>query len=470
MLSALLTPEWGRRPFLDELLEWERAVESYEAASGERFSGSTKCAVVSQWAPDQVRELLWVNAEDLTQDWQRLRTAIRGYYSRGVIYSGDGMTNDGRRQPAKISALTPVQTSGPVSSGARADVPRPKKPWRQPKRPGQGQGQGQGQRWQPQKQQGQGQGQGQRRCLNCQGARHAARHCPSPRVNRRSAGNQSAAVQCRQCHKWGHYAAQCRRQIAALEGGNLISGVIAVLKKATEYVEPAELDVKKAADYVEPAKESVKMDTKCVEQEEIVEQAESGLGKTGRRSRKNSQTSSLATRVTSEQQTSRRSRKNSHTSSLAIRVTSEQQTSRRSRKKSIEEEDIVLREAFALDVPSLARARRVAFNEEIAEEMLALNEPGNSVLVDLPDWQRRYRGQDHDASWMPGDFSPDEAAPVGARSARPRPRDSMRATATTTATETMTTSNSTAAMTTTTRPLPRDSMRTTATVPLLPKP
>ena len=79
MLSALLTPEWGRRPFLDELLEWERAVESYEAASGERFSGSTKCAVVSRWAPDQVREFLRVNAEDLTQDWQRLRAAIRGY-------------------------------------------------------------------------------------------------------------------------------------------------------------------------------------------------------------------------------------------------------------------------------------------------------------------------------------------------------------------------------------------------------
>lgn len=145
MLSALLTPEWGWRPFLDELLEWERAVESYEAASGERFLGSTKCAVVSRWAPDQVRECLRVNAEDPTQDWQRLRAAIRGYYSRGVIYSGDGMTTDGRRQPAKISALTPVQTSGPVGSGARADISRPKKPWRQRKRPGQGQGQGQGQ-------------------------------------------------------------------------------------------------------------------------------------------------------------------------------------------------------------------------------------------------------------------------------------------------------------------------------------
>ena len=192
-------------------------------------------------------------------------------------------------------------------------------------------------------------------------------------MNRRSAGNQGAAVQCRRCHKWGHYAARCRRQIAALEDGNLISGVIAVPKKATEYVEPAGLDVKMFTECVEPAKESVKMDTKCVEQEEeIVEQAKSGLGKTGRRSRTKNQISSLATRVTSEQQAGRRSRKNSQTSSLAIRATSEQQTGRRSRENSIQEEDIVLREALALDVRSLARARSDAFNEEIAEAMKAL--------------------------------------------------------------------------------------------------
>ena len=76
------------------------------------------------------------------------------------------MTADGRRQPAKINALTPVQTGGPVGSDTKADASRPKKPWRQPKKQGQGQGQGQGQKWQPQKQQGQGQNQGQRRCSN----------------------------------------------------------------------------------------------------------------------------------------------------------------------------------------------------------------------------------------------------------------------------------------------------------------
>ena len=66
----------------------------------------------------------------------------------------------------------------------------------------------------------------------------------------------------------------------------------------------------------------------------------------------------------------------------------------------------MLREALALDVPSLARARRDVFNEEVAEAMVALNEPRKSVLVDLPDSRRRYRGLDHDASWMPGDSRP----------------------------------------------------------------
>ena len=73
----------------------------------------------------------------------------------------------------------------------------------------------------------------------------------------------------------------------------------------------------------------------------------------------------------------------------------------------------MLREALALDVSSWARARHDVFNEEIAEAMAALNEPGNSVFVDLPDSRRRFRGQDHDASWMPGGFSPDEGDPGG---------------------------------------------------------
>ena len=46
MLAALLTPVWGQKPFLDELLDWERSIENYEAASGEAFAGRTRCADV----------------------------------------------------------------------------------------------------------------------------------------------------------------------------------------------------------------------------------------------------------------------------------------------------------------------------------------------------------------------------------------------------------------------------------------
>ena len=81
--------------------------------------------------------------------------------------------------------------------------------------------------------------------------------------------------------------------------------------------------------------------------------------------------------------------------------------------------------------------------------MVALPELGNSVLVGLPgahseqDPWRRYTGQDHDPTWMLGDFAASEAAPAGARPSR---QDSTRTMATTT--ETMTTFNSTTAMTT----------------------
>ena len=93
---------------------------------------------------------------------------------------------------------------------------------------------------------------------------------------------------------------------------------------------------------IEPEKMVVESATMDVEPEEMFaeqaevddEQAESGLGKTGRRSRENSQTLSLATRVTSEQQTGRRSREDSSTQSMATRVTSEQQTGRKSHEVS----------------------------------------------------------------------------------------------------------------------------------------
>ena len=69
MLAALMTPTWGQRHFLDELLEWEKATEAYEAASGEAFGGNTRCAVVTRWAPDPVRDFLFMTADEAVKDW-----------------------------------------------------------------------------------------------------------------------------------------------------------------------------------------------------------------------------------------------------------------------------------------------------------------------------------------------------------------------------------------------------------------
>ena len=52
-----------------------------------------------------------------------------------------------------------------------------------------------------------------------------------------------------------------------------------------------------------------------------------------------------------------------------------------------EEEDVVLRETLSLDAPGLARVRREACDEEVAEALIALRGPEQEERIDGP-----YRG------------------------------------------------------------------------------
>ena len=216
MLAALLTPVWGQRPFLDELLDWERSIESYEAASGEAFAGRTRCAVVSRWALEPVRDFFRISDDNIVKDLYRLKAAIRGFYSRGVIYAGDGRTDV---KGAKMHALTSITQGGATSSTASPPgISQNKKPWRAGKQQG-----GQQKQWgrsQQQQQRSQGAGKGGdkgkgQRCPNCGGSGHAARQCPTPRKPPQQGSQQQAGsrvIQCQRCQRWGHYARDCRAQ------------------------------------------------------------------------------------------------------------------------------------------------------------------------------------------------------------------------------------------------------------------
>eukprot|EP00972_Heterocapsa_arctica_P045301 6687732-Heterocapsa_arctica.AAC.1 len=73
MLSALLTPVWSSsHPFLEQLLQWERACDDYRAASGIPLPDNVKCAIVARWAPDPARSFLHMSPTEYTDDYEAL--------------------------------------------------------------------------------------------------------------------------------------------------------------------------------------------------------------------------------------------------------------------------------------------------------------------------------------------------------------------------------------------------------------
>ena len=80
--------------------------------------------MVTRWAPDPVRDFLRVAADDAVKDWPKLRAAIRGFYARGVIYTGTGRTAGSAKVHALTSAVVPSKPQ-PQSQGSR------QKPWKQ---------------------------------------------------------------------------------------------------------------------------------------------------------------------------------------------------------------------------------------------------------------------------------------------------------------------------------------------------
>eukprot|EP00972_Heterocapsa_arctica_P035714 5253489-Heterocapsa_arctica.AAC.1 len=87
-------PEWHDdltlHQFMEQLLSWERRVVQYEAATGAPMPDSYKCAVVMKTAPKDIRAFLRGHADDLTQDFGKLKRALHTLRIRGQTYDAVG--------------------------------------------------------------------------------------------------------------------------------------------------------------------------------------------------------------------------------------------------------------------------------------------------------------------------------------------------------------------------------------------
>ena len=88
-LSKLLTPTWrADQPFLPQLQVWEQHISEYEVRSKTSIASNIKCAVVAQWSPEHVRNLLRYYPQDLSLDYGQLREVLVQQHLRARMYSG----------------------------------------------------------------------------------------------------------------------------------------------------------------------------------------------------------------------------------------------------------------------------------------------------------------------------------------------------------------------------------------------
>lgn len=102
-LSKLLNPTW--KPgisFLDQLKAWENEIRDYERASGANLPSDVRCSVVSLHAPSSIRSFLKSSTEDYTENYEKLKTAIREHHARALVYGND---DQGKYSPMELDAI-----------------------------------------------------------------------------------------------------------------------------------------------------------------------------------------------------------------------------------------------------------------------------------------------------------------------------------------------------------------------------
>eukprot|EP00972_Heterocapsa_arctica_P040894 6027085-Heterocapsa_arctica.AAC.1 len=87
MLSGILVPACSSdKPFLDQVLIWEKQIAEYELAAGVAIPDPIKCAILQQWAPAPVQNVFRLTPLDLGQDYNLLKTTLKTYFERGLRF------------------------------------------------------------------------------------------------------------------------------------------------------------------------------------------------------------------------------------------------------------------------------------------------------------------------------------------------------------------------------------------------
>ena len=178
MPAGLLNPRWDpARPFMEQLLIWERQVLAYDAVAELPLTDATKRAVVLRSAPPMIKNFLRKSTQDLLGNYESLKLGISVNLARGRVFDSTG----GNTAPMEIDFVTKGdpkgrgkgksgkggggrgRAGGANGGGKNSPLGLPNT---RPARDGP-------------------QGRSQAVCLNC-GGNHWARGCPYPRAQQYS--------------------------------------------------------------------------------------------------------------------------------------------------------------------------------------------------------------------------------------------------------------------------------------------
>ncbi len=70
---------------------WEQNLSMHEAQSGEAFAASTKIAILTLWAPSDVKTVICQSLGSIGSDYGRLSQVVRDFVASGEIYESSGV-------------------------------------------------------------------------------------------------------------------------------------------------------------------------------------------------------------------------------------------------------------------------------------------------------------------------------------------------------------------------------------------
>ena len=101
MLTGILKPEWdeaatrGADAWEAAWKIWEKNVSLYEAQAVETISAGTKIAIVTRWAPNDIKAVIQQALGANAGDYDRLAQLVRDFVASGKVYESSGLRGDG---------------------------------------------------------------------------------------------------------------------------------------------------------------------------------------------------------------------------------------------------------------------------------------------------------------------------------------------------------------------------------------